>query len=76
MELRKTSENVSRTFDADGKAQERVESANFDIIDCEGKVVGNANIGIGYGNANIGFSGFDTIEEGEARLREIFAVSE
>ncbi len=75
MELRKTSESVSRTFDAEGNAQERVESANFEIID-GGSTVGNANVGIGYASANISVSDFGSVAEGEARLREVLGITE
>ena len=76
MKLVKTNENVTRTFDAEGNAEERIDNASFDIRDNNGNAIGNANIGIGYASANCSLSGFISIEDGEAKLKEIFGISE
>lgn len=72
MELKKQSENVNRSFDNEGNASERIDSIQYNILDSEGYTIGNANIGNGYGNANINISGFSTIAEGEAKMKALF----
>ncbi len=75
MDLRKTSENVSRIFDAEGNAQERVENENFEILDSNGTAVGSANVGIGYAGVNINISGFESVADGEAKLKELLGIT-
>lgn len=75
MELRKTNESVNRSFSAEGEASERIDNASYEILDKDGTVIGNANIGNGYGNANISISGFASIKEGEDRLRETLGIN-
>lgn len=74
MKLKKTSENIQRTYAADGTPTERIESINYSILDEDGVNIGNANIGNGYANANVNFSGFATIAEGEQRLAALFGI--
>lgn len=74
MELRKTNENVTRTFDAEGNAQESVDSVNFDVVDAEGKVIGNANINGSYAGMSLNIYDATSIEDGEAKLREILSI--
>lgn len=74
MRLRKTSESVNRSFSAEGESSERIDSISYEILDNDGNVVGNANIGNGYGNASINIGGFSSLAEGEDRLREAFGM--
>lgn len=76
MELKKTNETISRSYDDQGHAADRVDSATYNIVDPEGNVIGSANIGQGYGNANIQLSNFSSIEEGEAKLKKTFGITE
>ncbi len=72
MELRKQSENINRSYNAEGEMTERIDSVQYEIVDDKGNSVGNASIGNGYANANLNISGFSTIEEGERKLGELF----
>ena len=74
MELRKTSESVSRSFDTEGNATERVDNASYELRDANDNVVGNANIGNGYGNVSLNISGHDTIEAGEEKLKAMLGI--
>ena len=74
MKLKKTSENIQRSYAADGKPTERIESVNFTILDEDGASIGSANIGNGYANVNVNVSGFSTIAEGEQRLASLLGT--
>lgn len=69
MKLRKTSESVNRSFNAEGNPSERINDVQYEILNADGNVIGNANIGNGYANASISLSGFSTIAEGEEQVR-------
>lgn len=72
MQLKKQSWNTRSEVNAEGATTDRVTDINYQILDNEGNVIGNANIGNGYANANFNFSGFSTIEEGEEKLKGLF----
>ncbi|MBD5237380.1 MAG: hypothetical protein HDS62_07615 [Bacteroidales bacterium] len=74
MELKKINENVTRTFDAEGEATERVENISYEVRDNGGTVIGNASVGNGYANLNVNLYGMDSIEEGETALKELLGV--
>ena len=74
MELKKINENVTRTFDAEGKATERVDNLIYEVRDNAGTVIGNASVGNGYANLNVNLYGMDSIEEGETALKELLGV--
>ena len=74
MELRKTNESVTRTFDAEGKAQERVDSVNYDVVDAKGNVIGSANVSGSYAGMNLNMYDIASIEDGEAQLRLILGI--
>ena len=76
MELRKTSENVSRTFDAEGNVQERVEHISYEVCDKDGNVVGSAYVNGSEAGMNISIYGSSTVEEGDNRLKELLGISE
>lgn len=74
MELKKTNDRINRSYDEEGQGTDCVESANFNIVDADGNIVGNANISNGYGNANISINGFNTIEDGVAKLKDLLNI--
>lgn len=75
MELKKQSENINRSYNAKGDMTERIDSVQYNIIDADGNTVGNATVGNGYANANLNFSGFSGIAEGEARLADMLGIA-
>ena len=75
MELRKTSENVSRTFDAEGNATDRVDHIGYDVRDDDGNVIGSAYVNGMEAMLSISVRGFGTVTEGEAKLKETFGIS-
>ena len=75
MELRKTSENVTRTFDADGNATDRVDNISYDVLDSNGNSVGNAHVNSNDAGLNVSIYDFGSVEEGEARLKELFGIA-
>lgn len=76
MKLVKTTENSNRNFDAEGNVSYRSESANYDIKDEEGHVAANASVNISndYGNVSITFNGIDSLEAGEAKVKDLFGI--
>ena len=76
MTLRKLSENYSRQFDTDGNATDILQSAQLAIYDADGNHIGNADINQGQANINISFSGYPNVQEGVAKLHQIFGLSE
>lgn len=74
MDLKKTNENILRSYDAEGNATERTDNANYQIIDTDGNVIGSANISQGYANVNLNISGFNGIDQGEQQIRAILAI--
>lgn len=75
MQLKKSSENVNRSFDNEGNVSENIDRIQYQILDDNDNVVGNANIGTGYANANFNLSGFSSIDEGERKLSELFGIT-
>ncbi|MDE6649298.1 MAG: hypothetical protein K2K45_05150 [Muribaculaceae bacterium] len=77
MELKKTSENWSRTFDESGNETNTLENAQFNVLDDNGAVIGNANVGNGYANVNIhNIGSFNGVTEGVVKLNEILGITE
>lgn len=78
MELRKTSERWSRTFDAEGvESGNRLESAQFNIVDGDGNQEGYANVhqnnaDMSYQGVNININGFGNVEDGTDKIKELF----
>lgn len=76
MQLRKTSENINRTYNPKGEAAERVDSIQYDIVDAGGAAIGSAQAGHGWANASVSLGGLSSIEEAEAKLAAIFGIEE
>lgn len=76
MELKKQSENINRSYNAEGEMTERIDSVQYNIIDADGNTVGNATVGNGYANASLNFSGFSGIAEGEAKLADMLGIAD
>lgn len=74
MELRKTSENINRSYNAEGQATERVDNIQYEIVGDDGQAVGTASIGQGWASAIINASGFASIEEGEQKIKQILGI--
>lgn len=74
MELKKNSENINRNYDAEGKTADRIESVNYTLLDAEGNAIGSANVWNGSANISISISGFGSIEDGEAKVKEILGI--
>lgn len=70
MELKKTSEQVTHTYDEQGNITTRVDSVNYAVIDDNGVNVGNANCYNGSASLNLNISA-QTIEEGAQKLVEM-----
>lgn len=78
MELRKTNERWNRSFDTEGaESGNLLESAQFNIVGSDGSQAGYANVNQGnadmsYGGVYININGFGTVEEGIAKIKELF----
>ena len=76
MELRKTNESVTRSYDAEGKATERVDHINYEVRDNDGNVIGSAYVNGGDAGLSINLYGFDTVKDGEEKLKETIGITE
>lgn len=87
MELRKTNERWNRPFDESGQeGTSKLESAQFEIKDNDGNVIGNASIGQMGGNVHINFpaggdaridiNGYGSVEDGVARMKTVLGIAE
>lgn len=76
MELKKINENVNRSYDAEGKSEERVETISYELRDNAGTVIGNASVGNGYASLNVTLYNFPTLGEGERALKELLGIAE
>lgn len=70
MKLRKTSEQVTRSYDEQGNMTAHVNSAEYAVIDNEGNTVGSASCYNGSANLNLNVSA-PTIAEGAQKLAEM-----
>lgn len=77
MILLKKNEKWNRSFDAEGEESvSTLESAQFDIKDDEGNVIGNASVSQGNANVNLNIYNFGTVQEGIDNLKELLGVTE
>ena len=78
MKLVKTNESWQRSFDANGEeATDRLTDRQYNIVDDEDRVVGSSTIHSSHADVNIyGIGGFSTIEEGEAKLKALFGITD
>ncbi len=76
MELRKTSENNNRNFDAEGNVSYSSENANYSINDSDGNEIGSISLNVsnGSGNANICINGVSSITEGETKVKALLGI--
>lgn len=78
MKLVKTNERWNRTFDTEGtESGNRLESVQFNIVDADDNQAGYVNVyeghaDMGYENLNININGFGSVEEGIAKIKEMF----
>lgn len=72
MELKKISENVTREFDAEGNAKDRVDQIRYRIEDGEGNQVGNITVNNGQVTGDFAMYATGSVEDGDARLKALF----
>lgn len=75
MKISKSGENVRRSF-KNGQSEEIVESEQYDILDANGNVVGNATVWSDGANVSYTFGGFSSITEGVASLQRLLPGEE
>lgn len=73
MELKKQSESVSRIYQKDGSAKERIDTVQYSVTDEDGNTVGGASVYSGGASVSITLSGFGSIDEGVERVEALFA---
>lgn len=77
MELVKTNERWDRSFDAEGaESGNSLQSAQFNVKDDEGNIIGNAYVNQGNASVNLNIYNFGSVEEGVEKLKELLGVSE
>lgn len=78
MKLVKENETWSRSFGPNGsESSEQLTGRQFLVVDNDGRVVGNATVNQTNAYVNIhNLSGFSTVEEGEAKLKELFGITD
>lgn len=72
MEIKKSNETINRSYVGESPT-DVVENVQYNILDENGIVIGNATIWNGSANVNFSLSGFNNVSEGETMLSEIFA---
>ena len=73
MQLRKTTEKISRSFNEEGQQTETVENRRYDIFDAEGIAIGNIDMAPTYANISLHLSSFNDIDGAEAAIRKTLA---
>lgn len=77
MNLKKTNENISRTFDEEGVAQDHINQIDFQATDEEGNVIGSAWAQPSRVHFELDFyEGFESAEQAAAKLRETLGIEE
>lgn len=76
MKLRKTNESITRSYDAEGNSQERVDNVSFEVLDGDNNSIGNAYVNTGNATLNINVYGFSTMEAGIAKLKEAAGIAD
>lgn len=85
MKLVKTNERWDRPFNNGVVSESRLESVQYNVTDNDGNSIGNANISLGNASANVNLGGtsanislygFSSIEEGEAKMKELFGITD
>ena len=78
MKLVKENETWSRSFGPNGsESSEQLTGRQFLVVDNDGRVVGNATVNQTNAYVNIhSLTGFTSIEEGEAKLKELFGITD
>lgn len=72
MEIKKSNETINRSYVGESPT-DVVENIQYNILDENGNVIGNATIWNGSASVNFSLSGFNSVSEGETKLSEIFA---
>lgn len=75
MELRKTSESVRNTYENGVQNGSVVESVQYNVLDSEGNVVGNATVWQSSASVNFSLSGFSGIEAGETAIKAALGIA-
>ena len=77
MNLKKTNENISRTFDEEGVAQDHINQIDFQATEEEGNVIGSAWAQPSQAHLEINLYGnFESAEQAAAKLKEVLGISE
>lgn len=76
MNIKKTSENVNRSYDNSGQMTDRLDSVQYSVTDDNGMVIGDATVWNSTLSVNYSLSGFDNIAAGEAKLKEALGVAD
>lgn len=78
MKLVITNQQWTRTFSAEGvESGNRLDSVQYNLVDDDNNVIGNATVYATNANVNIyGLGGFNTIDEGVEKLKGIFNITD
>ena len=76
MKLEWTGETVKRVPGENGEKVEVIESIRFNVLDNDGNSLGNAKVDLGNANLNINVYGFNSVEEGVAKLKEAVGITD
>lgn len=73
MELKKTGEGLNRSFNELGEAIESVNMIQFNVVE-DDQTVGNVTLYADQAVINLTISGFNGMESGEAKVKELLAM--
>lgn len=71
MEIKKSNETINRSYVNDAPT-DVVENVQYNVLDENGNVIGNATVWNGSANVNFSLSGFVGVSEGESKLNALF----
>lgn len=71
MEIKKSNETINRSY-VNETPTDVVENVQYNVLDENGNVIGNATVWNGSANVNFSLSGFNNVSDGETKLNALF----
>lgn len=71
MEIKKSNETINRSY-VNETPTDVVENVQYNVLDENGNVIGNATVWNGSANVNFSLSGFNSVSDGETKLNALF----
>lgn len=76
MNFEKTNESWDRTFVEGHAADNVLKSVSFNVKNADGEVIGEAHVNNSQARLNLNIYGFNSVEEGVAKLKETVGITD